>query len=152
MQDLAKRVWLVTLTALLLFVVYETLKTLLFPHLSIISSHVITVIVVAVLTFFVSRYALGRYGLALAEIQRQISITEDSNRLLGGVLATMREAVIIVDSRMRVALFNDAAAGVFKVRSSEAGGSQRPADAVDGEKRSEAQFTPITLDLAASNR
>ena len=155
MQDLAKRVWLVTLTALLLFVVYETVKTLLFPNLSIITSHVITVIVVAVLTFFVSRYALGRYSLALAEIQRQISITEESNRLLGGVLATMREAVIIVDSRMRVALFNDAAAKVFRMRSIEAGGigTQKPIpDALDGGKRSEPQFAPVTLDLAESNR
>ena len=156
MQDLAKRVWLVTLTALLLFVVYETVKTLLFPNLSIITSHVITVIVVAVLTFFVSRYALGRYSLALAEIQRQISITEESNRLLGGVLATMREAVIIVDSRMRVALFNDAATGVFRLRSGDAvgaGTAQKPnVDPVDTGKRSEAQLAPVTLDLAESNR
>ena len=156
MQDLAKRVWLVTLTALLLFVVYEAVKTLIFPNLSIITSHVITVIVVAVLTFFVSRYALGRYSRALAEIQRQISITEESNRLLGGVLATMREAVIIVDSRMRVALFNDAATGVFRLRSWEAGGAgvaQRSnADAVDSGNRSEAQLAPVTLDLAESNR
>jgi len=156
MQDLAKRVWLVTLTALLLFVVYETVKTLLFPNLSIITSHVITVIVVAVLTFFVSRYALGRYSLALAEIQRQISITEESNRLLGGVLATMREAVIIVDSRMRVAIFNDAATGVFRLRSGDAvgaGTAQKPnVDPVDTGKRSEAQLAPVTLDLAESNR
>ncbi|HKA21992.1 MAG TPA: ATP-binding protein [Blastocatellia bacterium] len=156
MQDLAKRVWLVTLTALLLFVVYETLKTLLFPNLSIISSHVITVIVVAVLAFVVSRYALGRYSPALADIQRQISITEESNRLLGSVLATMQEAVIIVDSRMRVALFNDAAAGVFKIRSGEVGGAgiaKRPnADVVDNGRRSEAYFAPVKLDLAESTR
>src|SRR5215510_12599471 len=155
MQDLAKRVWLVTLTALLLFV-YETLKTLLFPNLSIISSHVITVIVVAVLAFVVSRYALGRYSPALADIQRQISITEESNRLLGSVLATMQEAVIIVDSRMRVALFNDAAAGVFKIRSGEVGGAgiaKRPnADVVDNGRRSEAYFAPVKLDLAESTR
>jgi two-component system phosphate regulon sensor histidine kinase PhoR len=156
MQDLAKRVWLVTLTALIIFVLYEAVKTLLFPHLSIITSHLITVIVVSVLTFFVSRYALGRYSLALAEIQRQISITEDSNRLLAGVLATMREAVIIVDSRMRVALFNNAAAGVFKMRSPEAGGTgatqRATADALEDEKHSEPQLAPVTLDLAESNR
>ena len=55
MKDLARRVWLVTLAALALFIVYETIKTLLFPRMSVIVSHVITVIVVAVLTFFVSR-------------------------------------------------------------------------------------------------
>jgi two-component system, OmpR family, phosphate regulon sensor histidine kinase PhoR len=121
MKDLARRVWLVTLAALLIFVLYEIIKTALFPHISVISSHVITVIVVAVMTFFVSRYALGRYGQALAEIQRQTAITEDTNRLLAGVLATMREAVVIVDSRMRVALYNDAAAPMFKLPATDAG-------------------------------
>jgi two-component system phosphate regulon sensor histidine kinase PhoR len=121
MKDLARRVWLVTLAALLIFVVYEIIKTALFPHISVISSHIITVIVVAVMTFFVSRYALGRYGQALAEIQRQTAITQDTNRLLAGVLATMREAVVIVDSRMRVALYNDAAAPMFKLPATDAG-------------------------------
>src|SRR5512143_1249894 len=121
MKDLARRVWFVTFAALVIFVVYEIIKTLLFPHLSVINSHVITVIVVAVMTFFVSRYALKRYGQALSEIQRQTSITEDTNRLLTGVLGTMREAVVIVDSQMRVALFNDAASAIFRLLSGDAG-------------------------------
>src|SRR5712692_2230832 len=121
MNDLARRVWVVTFAALLIFVVYEIIKTVLFPHISVISSHVITVIVVAVMTFFVSRYALGRYGQALAEIQRQTAITEETNRLLAGVLATMREAVVIVDSQMRVALYNEAAARIFKLSVADAG-------------------------------
>ena len=121
MKDLARRVWLVTLAALLIFVVYEIIKTALFPHISVITSHVITVLVVAVMTFFVSRYALGRYSQALTEIQRQTGITEETNRLLAGVLATMREAVVIVDSQMQVALYNDAAAPIFKLPAAGAG-------------------------------
>ena len=121
MRDLARRVWLVTLAALLIFVIYETVKTVLFPHISVITSHVITVIVVAVMTFFVSRYAFNRYSNALAETQRQTAITEETNRLLAGVLATMREAVVIVDSQMRVALYNDAAASMFRLPLKDAG-------------------------------
>jgi two-component system phosphate regulon sensor histidine kinase PhoR len=121
MKDLARRVWLVTFSALVIFVLYEIIKTILFPHISVINSHVITVIVVSVMTFFVSRYALGRYSRAVAEIQRQTAITEETNRLLGGVLATMREAVVIVDSQMRVALYNDAAARIFKLPAANAG-------------------------------
>lgn len=112
---------MVTLAALLIFVIYEFIKTVLFPDISVVSSHAITVIVVAVMTFFVSRYALSRYGQALVETQRQTAITEDTNRLLAGVLATMREAVVIVDSQMRVALYNDAAAPMFKLPATEAG-------------------------------
>src|SRR5215475_8843936 len=122
MKDLARRVWLVTLAALLLFVVYETIKTLLFPRLSATVSHIITVVVVAVLTFYVSRYALSRYGAALAEVERQTRMSEETNRLLAGVLATMREGVLIVDADLRIVLYNDAATRVVKLpRRSPAG-------------------------------
>ncbi len=121
MKDLERRVWLVTFAALLIFVIYEIIKTLMFPHISVITSHVVTVIVVAVMTFFVSRYAFSRYSQALAETQRQTAITEETNRLLAGVLATMREAVVIVDSQMQVALYNDAAAPMFKLPATDAG-------------------------------
>src|SRR5207302_10650802 len=121
MNDIARRVWIVTFGALLTFVIYEVIKTVLFPHISIINSHIITVVVVAVITFFVSRYALDRYGRALAEVQRQTAITEETNRLLAGVLATMREAVVIVDSQMKIALYNEAAARIFKLPGAEAG-------------------------------
>jgi two-component system phosphate regulon sensor histidine kinase PhoR len=69
----------------------------------------------------VSRYALGRYGQALAETQRQTSITKETNRLLAGVLATMREAVVIVDSQVSVALYNQAAAAMFRLPATGAG-------------------------------
>ena len=121
MKDLRRRVWLVTFAALAIFVIYEIIKTVLFPDISVIISHVITVIVVAVMTFFVSRYAFSRYGQALAETQRLAAITEETNRLLAGVLATMSEAVVIVDSQMRVALYNDAAAPIFKLPATDAG-------------------------------
>ncbi|MEK6324740.1 MAG: ATP-binding protein [Acidobacteriota bacterium] len=151
MQDLARRVWLVTFAALVIFVLYEIIKTVLFPHISVINSHVITVIVVAVMTFFVSRYALGRYSQALAEIQRQTAITEETNRLLGGVLATMREAVVIVDSKMRVALYNDAAACAFKLAASGAGkpGARREESEIAIDEALNAEPTP---DAAASTR
>lgn len=115
MKDLARRVWLATLGALVLFVVYETIKTLLFPRMSVIVSHVITVVVVAVLTFYVSRYALWRYNAALVEVERQTMLSEETNRLLAGVLATMREGVLIVDADLRIVLYNDAATRVVKL-------------------------------------
>jgi two-component system phosphate regulon sensor histidine kinase PhoR len=120
MKDLARRVWLMTLAALMLFVVYETIKTLLFPRMSVVVSHVVTVIVVAVLTFFVSRYALSRYSAALAEVERQTKMSEETNRLLTGVLATMHEGVLIVDTDTRIVLYNDAATRVVKLPSGDA--------------------------------
>src|SRR5436853_2126848 len=115
MKGLAQRVWPVTLAAFVLFVVYETIKTLMFPRMSVVVSHVITVIVVAALTYVVSRYALSRYGAALAEIERQTRMIEETNHLLAGVLATMREGVLIVDRDLRIVLYNDAATRVVKL-------------------------------------
>jgi two-component system phosphate regulon sensor histidine kinase PhoR len=115
MNNLAKRVWLVTLGAVMLFAVYETVKTLLFPGMSVIVSHIITTIVVGILSFFVSRYALKRYNLALANLQQQTEMTEETNRLLSGVLATMQEGVIIVNAQQNVVLYNDAATRIVKL-------------------------------------
>lgn len=115
MKDIARRVWLVTIAALVIFALYEALKTLLFPSLSVINSHVITVIVVAVMTFFVSRYAFERYSEAINEINRQAEMTEETNHLLSAVLATMREGVLIVNADMRIVLYNDAARRVMKL-------------------------------------
>lgn len=112
---------MVTVAALLIFVIYETIKTLLFPDMSVIVSHVITVAVVGVMSFFVSRYALARYGAALTEIERQTAITEETNHLLSAVLATMREGVVIVNSEMNVVLYNAAAARIVRLPS--AGGA-----------------------------
>src|SRR5207237_3920545 len=125
MKDLARRVWLATLAALVSFVVYEAIKTLLFPRMSVIVSHIVTVVVVAVLTFFVSRYALLRYGAALAEVERQTKMSEETNRLLAGVLATMREGVLIVDANLRVVLYNDAATRVVKLPAGDAAKKRR---------------------------
>jgi two-component system phosphate regulon sensor histidine kinase PhoR len=122
-------VWLATGAALLIFVVYETIKTLLFPDMSVIISHVITVIVVGVMSFFVSRYALARYGAALTEIERQTEMTEETNHLLSAVLATMREGVVIVNSEMRVVLYNDAAARIVRLPSADAARQYRLVDA-----------------------
>lgn len=115
---------MVTIAALVIFLVYETIKTLLFPNMSVIISHVITVIVVSVMTFYISRYAFERYSAALAEINRQTEMTEETNRLLSGVLATMREGVLIVNSDMRIVLYNDAASRVMKLPSTRKEGTQ----------------------------
>ncbi|MFY9608418.1 MAG: ATP-binding protein [Blastocatellia bacterium] len=139
MKDLERRVWLMTFTALLTFLVYETIKTLLFPHMSVVGSHVITVIVVSVMTFFVSRYALSRYSGALAEIERQTEMSEETNRLLSAVLATMREGVIIVNSDTRIVLYNAAAAAIFKLPKELAGETTGAARSFAGNEKADSE-------------
>jgi two-component system phosphate regulon sensor histidine kinase PhoR len=115
MKDIERRVWVVTFAAVLFFGVFEVLKTILFPNISLAGSHIMTVIVAGVTTFFVSRYALARYGAALNLVERQTEMTEETNRLLSAVLATMREGVLIVDSKLQILLYNDAAARIMRL-------------------------------------
>jgi two-component system, OmpR family, phosphate regulon sensor histidine kinase PhoR len=115
MNNPAKRVWLVTVAAVALFAVYETAKTLMFPGMSVVMSHVVTVIVAGILSFFISRYALNRYNLALSNLQQQTEMTEETNRLLSGVLATMQEGVVIVNAQLNVVLYNDSATRIVKL-------------------------------------
>jgi len=115
MEDFARRVWTVTGAAVVIFAVFEIIKTLLFPNISITASHVMTVAVVGVLTFFVSRYALNRYNAIASDFELQTRMTEDTNRLLLAVLETMREGVIIVDAEMNILLYNEAATKIVKL-------------------------------------
>ena len=126
MKDIARRVWVVTFAAVLFFGVFEVLKTILFPNISLVGSHIMTVIVAGVTTFFVSRYALARYGAALNLVERQTEMTEETNRLLSAVLATMREGVLIVDSKLQILLYNDAAARNDSAAAAKQGLSSRP--------------------------
>jgi signal transduction histidine kinase len=130
MNGIVRRVWSVTVAAVLLFAIYEAVKSILFPEMDVIASHVVTVIVAGFLSFFVSRYALTRYGAALAQIERQTKMTEETNHLLSAVLATMREGVVIVNSRMEVVLYNNAAVRVVKLPG-EKGDSNLPVRLVD---------------------
>ncbi|HSE97031.1 MAG TPA: histidine kinase dimerization/phospho-acceptor domain-containing protein, partial [Blastocatellia bacterium] len=129
MRDIERRVWMVTFAAVMFFFVFEVLKTILFPAISLVNSHIMTVIVAGVTTFFVSRYALARYSQALKQIERQTVMTEDTNRLLSAVLATMHEGVIIVDSQMRILLYNDAAARILRLPEGDVEQSKKRAGA-----------------------
>lgn len=127
MTSLARRVWFVTGAAVVVFAVYETVKTLLFPDMSVVSSHVVTVIVAGILTFFVSRYALHRYNLALSQLRQQTAITEETNHLLSGILATMKEGVLIVNAQLDVVIYNAAATQIVKLPTAAESAPQAPA-------------------------
>src|SRR6516162_4912915 len=116
MTELSRKIWPVTAATVVAFAIYETVKTLLFPRLSIIESHIITVSVVGVLAFFLSRYALGRHGAVLGRLQGQTKFIQESYQLLSAVLASLREGVLMVDSQTNLVLYNDAAIEILALR------------------------------------
>ena len=121
-----------TLAAVVVFAIFEIVKTILFPQISLISSHIMTVIVAGILAFYVSRYAFSRYSAALKETERQTIMTEETNRLLSAVLATMREGVLIVNSQMRIVVYNGAAARIVRLPESNAQTRQQGEEAAAG--------------------
>jgi two-component system phosphate regulon sensor histidine kinase PhoR len=123
MNELSRKIWPVTVAAVLAFAGYETIKTLLFPGLSIIGSHIITVSVVGILAFFLSRYALRRHGAVLSRLRDQTRSIEESYQLLSAVLASLREGVVMVDSETNIVLYNDAAFEMLTLRAVDAGPS-----------------------------
>src|SRR5260370_2928478 len=102
MSELSRKIWPVTAATVVAFAVYETAKTLLFPPLSIVGSHIITVSVVGVLAFFLSRYALGRHGAVLGKLQHQTKFIEESYQLLSSVLASLPAAACTVHSETNI--------------------------------------------------
>lgn len=98
------------------FAVYEWAKTLLFPDMSITTSHVVTTMVAGVITAVTARYVIRRQARLLQEQQRgnerlreALAATERGNNLLQSVLASVDEGLVIINREERVLLINDAA-------------------------------------------
>ncbi|MBI1747434.1 MAG: GHKL domain-containing protein [Acidobacteria bacterium] len=114
MQRIGLRVSLIALMMTGAFGVYETVKTLLFPRMTVITSHVLTTLVVGALTFVTMRYMLLRY-------QQLTAATERTNQLLQAVLVAMREGVLILNPDGTVALYNPTLKEIFKWSKNPAG-------------------------------
>lgn len=101
----------VTLTALVmtaLFGGFEVAKMLLFPAIAPVHSHLLSALVVTVLTLVTAHYVLRKQ-------ERLIETTARTNHLLQTVLAAIPEAIMIVDRRMEVVLHNRAAERIFSL-------------------------------------
>jgi len=101
----------VTLTALAmtaLFGGFEAAKALLFPTLPPTHSHLLSTLVVTVLTLVTAHYVLRKQ-------EQLIERTERTNHLLQTVLAAIPEAIIIVDRRTDVLLYNRSAERIFSL-------------------------------------
>jgi len=102
-------------TALMVLVVDEILRELLFPGISILAAHAFTVILVAVLASILLRYRFAADQAKLLETDQHANIAESTNRLLLPLLETMREGIIVVNAHMDVILYNDAATNILKL-------------------------------------
>ncbi len=107
---------LATLAVIVFFGAYEIAKTLLFPALDVSTSHVISTIVVGILTFIAARFVfhkqyelLKERGHANQRLRDALAQAEHSGNLLRSIVASIAEGLVITDRDANLLLVNDAA-------------------------------------------
>ncbi len=117
-----KKIALATTAAVTFFAAYEAVKTMLFPQMGVITSHVISTVLVGVTTVFIARYVF-RQQLSLLEEQEQINRrlqealgrSEINENLLRSIVASVAEGLVITDRESNVLIINDAARDLLGV-------------------------------------
>ena len=116
MRQQRRQIWTATVLMVLLFAVYETLKTILFPEMTSVVSHIVTTVVVGFITFLTARYVVNHQARLLLERERSnerlraaLGGAERSSNLLASILGSVAEGLIITDRDSEVLVMNDAA-------------------------------------------
>ena len=99
-----------------LFALYEVAKSVLFPGMSLFSSHLTSTVVVGLITLVIARYVIKQQAHLLGERERAnellreaLGAAERSGNLLRSIVASVDEGLVITDRESRVLLVNDAA-------------------------------------------
>jgi two-component system phosphate regulon sensor histidine kinase PhoR len=111
-----KKITLATMAVITFFATYEAVKTLIFPHMGAVTSHVISTLLVGVTTGLIARY-IFRQHLSLLEEQEQTNRrlhnalvkSERDENLLRSIVASVAEGLVITDRESNVLIINDAA-------------------------------------------
>ena len=105
-----------TISVVVFFGAYETLKTLLFPHMGVITSHIVTTIVVGITTIFIANYIIGQQADLLRSrehsnqrLRATLAKSERDENLLRSIVASVAEGLVITDHESKVLIINDAA-------------------------------------------
>src|SRR5262245_56404544 len=112
----SKKIIQATVVVVAFFAVYETAKTLLFPEMKAVTSHVITTIVVGVITSFLAWYVtllqsnlLRSHDEHSLQLHETLANSERNQNLLRSIVASVAEGLVITDRESNVVLVNDAA-------------------------------------------
>src|SRR5262245_47750007 len=111
-----KKITLATIAAVTFFAAYETLKTVIFPHMGVVTSHVISTILVGVTTVYIARYVfrlqislLGEQEQTNRRLHKALVKSERDENLLRSIVASVAEGLVITDRESNVLIINDAA-------------------------------------------
>lgn len=116
MTTQTRKTLLATLGLVALFAIYETVKTLLFPRMEVVTSHVISTVVVGIITIVIGQYVVKQQTSLLRERERNnqrlreaLAKSSRDENLLRSIVESIDEGLIIIDGESSVLLLNDAA-------------------------------------------
>lgn len=117
-----RNLFLATLAVVALFAGYEAAKTVLFPDMSIVTSHTVTTVVAGLMTAVAARYVIRRQMHLLRERERSnarlreaLAVAERNANLLESIVASIDEGLVITDCDSRILLANDAARALLEL-------------------------------------
>lgn len=109
-----------TIAMVAFFALYETVKTVLFPTMDVITSHIVSIIVVGVITVVIAFYVYRQQSQLLDEREQNnqrlletLGKSERDETLLRSILASAAEGLVITNRNSEVVLLNDAARSLF---------------------------------------
>lgn len=109
-----------TMAMVAFFALYETVKTVLFPTMNSITSHVVSTVIVGVITVVIAFYVYRQQSQLLAEreqsnqrLRETLSKSTRDETLLRSILASVAEGLVITGRNSEVLLINDAARVLF---------------------------------------
>ncbi len=127
MTTQGKKIILATTAMIGFFALYETVKTLIHPTMSVVTSHIISTVVVGIITILTTRYVIRQQNKLLQDRERSNLQLRDAlaragrdENLLRSIVSSVAEGLVITDGESKVLLINDAARTLLNV-------GQRPA-------------------------
>lgn len=127
MTTQGRKVILATIVVVVFFGLYETVKVLISPEMSIFTSHLISMLVVGIIAFLTARYGIRQQTHLLEEREKSNLRLRDAlaragrdENLLRSIVSSVAEGLVITDTDSRVLIVNDAARTFLNI-------GQRPA-------------------------
>ncbi len=115
-----KKIIRATILMVAFFALYETVKTVLFPAMGVVTSHIISIIVVGIISVVIAFYVYRQQSQLLAEreqsnqrLRETLGKSERDETLLRSILASVAEGLVITGRNSEVLLINDAARRLF---------------------------------------
>jgi two-component system phosphate regulon sensor histidine kinase PhoR len=122
MTTQGKKIILATTAMVAFFAIYETIKTLFHPSMSVVTSHIISTVVVGIITVLTARYVIRQQTNILRELEQSnlrlcgaLARAGRDENLLRSIVSSVAEGLVITDRESNILIINDAAIALLNI-------------------------------------